>query len=214
MNRSIFAFCIALLTCLITLPAWAEQANQPSRDATPLPRPPATIPPRTVYPGVVPQRPTKPAKQNQPQRMRAGDVHVSPSLQMTSSLALEVEAQDRDPVNSAYAPGMAVSNGTCYGTGGLGITAAAFSISGGGPTLDEGCDARYDAASLIAVGEVESAVERLCMKPEIREARRNAGRPCLADTPNAPGAVFTEVCLDSTGQPYTDPLVAARACQQ
>lgn len=146
--------------------------------------------------------------------MRAGDVHVSPSLQLSSSLSLAVEAQDRDPVNSAYAPGMAVSNGTCYGTGGLGITAAAFSISGGAPTMDEGCDARYDAASLIAVGEVESAVERLCMKPEIREARRNAGRPCLSDTPNAPGAIFTEVCLDPTGQPYTDPLVAARACPQ
>lgn len=82
---------------------------------------------------------------------------------------------------AAPAPGLAVGGGTCEGSMTGGLATGVFGFSFGATRERSNCDRRADAMALAAIGEREAAAELLCQKPEVREARREAGRPCRAD---------------------------------
>lgn len=88
------------------------------------------------------------------------------------------QAQERNPVASAYAAPLTTSNGTCMGSKSAGLQGVGFGLSVAGTWVDEGCDARYDAMALAQAGLREAAVARLCMKPEIAQAMKASGTPC------------------------------------
>lgn len=155
-----------------------------------------------------------------------------------NSNSINIAAQERNPVSSATAPALQASNGTCLGSTSGGAQGVGFGLSFGTTHLDTGCDARYDANSLVAAGEPDSAIARLCMKPEIRAAREAAGKSCdpkVAKTAMVPmtdrnGVVLASAAavnperiniqepsipacaMDKAGNAYTDPLVIARSC--
>ena len=119
----------------------------------------------------------------------------------TNSLSLRMEAQLRDPVATATAPALAVSNGTCMGSTSGGVQGVSFGVSVGGTWVDAGCDARYDTILLQTMGLSGVAKQRICQKPEVAKAMRDAGESCAA-TPSASAAVE---------QPqYTDPIIRRR----
>lgn len=92
------------------------------------------------------------------------------------------QAQARDPVSTAYAAPLAAANGTCMGSSSAGAQGIGFGLSLGTTWRDDGCDARYDAVALQAIGETVAARVRLCLKPEIAEAFERAGKPCPSST--------------------------------
>lgn len=87
-------------------------------------------------------------------------------------------AQDRDPVSTAYAAPLTASNGTCMGSTSGGIQGIGLGISVGSTWTDESCDMRYDAEALRAAGLQGAAIARLCQKKEIAAAMEAAGTPC------------------------------------
>lgn len=110
-----------------------------------------------------------------------------------TSISTTYQAQDRNPVSSAHAAHLTASNGTCMGSSSAGAQGVSFGISIGSTWRDSGCDTRYDAQALQAMGEFDVARARLCLKPEIAEAYRRAGKPCPEDkgpTAAAPIAAF------------------------
>ena len=89
-----------------------------------------------------------------------------------------IQYPDRFPVSTAIAPALTATNGTCMGStsaGGQGVT---FGISFGTTWTDSGCDARYDAIAMDALGLKAAAIQRLCAKPEIKEAMEATGMVC------------------------------------
>lgn len=93
------------------------------------------------------------------------------------------------PVGAPLAPGLTTGvPDNCLGSasGSLGTLTAALSF---GRTHESAeCNRRADARLLAAMGDRAAAEERLCESPEVRAARRRAGRPCVADggAPSAP----------------------------
>lgn len=124
------------------------------------------------------------------------------------------QAQERNPVNTAYAAPLAASNGTCLGSASGGLQTVAVGVSFGSTKIDEGCDARYDAIALNQLGERDAARARLCLKPEIAEAFSRAGKPCPGTkTAAAPAAVQTaSIGASASDAPaqYTDPIIRKR----
>lgn len=120
-----------------------------------------------------------------------------------NSMSTTVQAQERDPVATAYSAGLAASNGTCLGSASGGVQGAAIGISLASTTKDNGCDVRYDAAALRAAGHGDAADARLCQKPEIAEAFAAAGKPCTDKRTPAMKTATSEY----TG---SDPFVRAR----
>jgi hypothetical protein len=98
------------------------------------------------------------------------------------------QAQERNPVASAYAAPLVSSNGTCLGSGSGGAQFASFGFSLGGTKVDEGCDARYDAIALRSAGLGVAAIARLCQKPEIEKAMEAAGNR-LPEKKKKPAAI-------------------------
>jgi hypothetical protein len=70
----------------------------------------------------------------------------------------------------------------CMGSSSAGAQGIGFGLSLGTTWRDDGCDARYDAVALQAIGETVAARVRLCLKPEIAEAFERAGKPCPSST--------------------------------
>lgn len=88
------------------------------------------------------------------------------------------QAQQRDPVASAWAAPLTSANGTCMGSTSAGAQGVTIGVSFGTTWTDSGCDARYDAIALQQIGERAAARARLCLKPEIAEAFKRSGHPC------------------------------------
>lgn len=118
------------------------------------------------------------------------------------------QAQDRNPVSSAYAANLSSANGTCMGSTSGGAQGASFGFSIGSTWVDGGCDARYDSMALAAAGLKAAATARLCMKAEIAQAMANAGTPCKA-TKAAPAAAPV-AAMSANGYAGNDPIVKAR----
>lgn len=86
----------------------------------------------------------------------------------------------RIPVATAYAAGLTASNGTCMGSTSAGGQGMSFGFSVGTTWKDSGCDRRYNAQALAAVGQAKAAVALLCQDPDIKAAMETAGTPCSA----------------------------------
>lgn len=77
------------------------------------------------------------------------------------------QAQERDPVNSAYSAGLVASNGTCMGSSSFGGTGPGFSATFGTTWKDNDCSIRYTAEALRASGNNSIAQALLCTIPEV-----------------------------------------------
>jgi len=133
-------------------------------------------------------------QQNQHTSVRTGNTSLK--AETTLSVTSVQQAQERDPVSTATAPALATSNGTCMGSTSGGAQGASFGFSVGGTWVDAGCDARYDAQALAALGLKAAAVARLCAKPELRDAIERTGQTCF-DKPQP-----TAIKADEPTDPY------------
>lgn len=130
------------------------------------------------------------------------------------------QAQERDPVATAYASPLTASNGTCMGSSSAGAQGASFGLSFGSTWSDSSCDLRYDAEALRAAGLPKAAAARLCQKAEIAQAMMDAGTPCPQAKQNvvvqtvvtAPKSTASGKTVQTYSvQPqYTDPIIRAR----
>ena len=76
----------------------------------------------------------------------------------------------------AYAPGLAAAGiETCTASASSGISGPGFGFSFGATSIDEGCDARLDARTLVGVGLKGSAVLRLCEREKMALAMAQSG---------------------------------------
>jgi len=82
------------------------------------------------------------------------------------------------PVATAYAAGLTASNGTCMGSSSIGGQGMSLGLSFGTTWKDTGCDRRYNAQALAAVGQAKAAVALLCQDADIAAAMEVAGTPC------------------------------------
>lgn len=89
---------------------------------------------------------------------------------------------------SAYAPGLAASNGTCMGSTSAGSGNSTLALSFGTTWADGDCNARYDAQILFALGQQRAALARLCQRPDNARALADAGMPCPSAEKRASGA--------------------------
>lgn len=141
------------------------------------------------------------AVQTQTQQAFGGNAH-STSGGNTVTSTTTVQAQERDPVSTAYAPALAAHN--CLGSASGGAQGAAFGFSFGSTKLDPGCDARADAATLVSMGLQRAAIARLCQREDIAKAIEASGEQCPTKPAQPVSAVKT---ADYTG---SDPIVKAR----
>lgn len=117
----------------------------------------------------------------------------------------------RIPVATAYAAGLTASNGTCMGSTSAGAQGVGFGVSIGSTWKDPGCDRRYNAQALAAVGQAKAAVALLCQDSDIARAMETAGTPCAG----AKVAAAAPVVLASADQAAIDaanpdPIARAR----
>lgn len=114
-------------------------------------------------------------------------------------------------VQSATAPALAVSNGTCMGSTSAGAQGASFGVSIGSTWNDAGCDRRYNAQMLQNLNQPKAAIALMCMDVQVREAMQIAGTPCalpaVAIQPqNATNAQFDDPFIRH--RLYNEPLPA------
>lgn len=86
--------------------------------------------------------------------------------------------QSRIPVATAYAAPLTASNGTCMGSSSVGGQGVTVGLSFATTWTDEGCQARYDASYLDALGLRDAAIERLCLRDDMAAAIEAAGHTC------------------------------------
>ncbi len=86
------------------------------------------------------------------------------------------------------APGLTAGLNTCAGSYAAGLAVAGFGLTGGGTTVDEGCERRNMAALLGQMGEGDAAREVLCEDEVVRSAFARVGRPCIVDRPKIQAA--------------------------
>lgn len=108
-------------------------------------------------------------------------------------------------VSSAVAAGLAASNGTCMGSSSVGAQGLTAGLSFGTTWTDAGCDARYDAQALQAIGQPTAALARLCQKGEIAQALAAAGTPCPGTAKSAAAPAAIAVVAE-----HTDPIIRRR----
>lgn len=138
------------------------------------------------------------AVQQQTQHQNAQAISGGNMLTSTTT----VQAQERDPVSTAYAPALAAHN--CLGSTSGGAQGAAFGFSIGSTKLDQDCNARADADALSRMGKPRAALARLCQREDIAKAIEASGEQC----PTKPAQPVSPVkTADYTG---SDPIVKAR----
>ena len=110
------------------------------------------------------------------------------------------EAQKRNPVSTAYAAPLAASTGTCLGSASGGVQATGVGLSFGTTTLDDGCDARFDASALNALGLRMAAVARLCQRDGNRDAIEAAGGKCPGNEKQASAQASAKATAQASAQ--------------
>lgn len=110
------------------------------------------------------------------------------------------EAQERNPVSTAYAPSIAPT-ATCMGSTSAGAQGASFGISFGSTWADENC-MKLEQVRVVStvLNDARTAAQMMCGIPAYAEAREAMGMPCH-------GVKTTAVDMP---QQYTDPYVRAR----
>lgn len=104
------------------------------------------------------------------------------------------------------APGLTSGLNTCAGSYAAGVAVAGFGLTGGGTTVDEGCERRNMAAVLQQMGEGDAAREVLCEDEVVRAAFARVGRPCISDRPKVAAAAALPVA--AAMPPAPPPVVA------
>jgi len=124
------------------------------------------------------------------------------------------QAQERNPVNTAYAPSIAPTALCALGVSG-GAQGVSFGLSFGKSYTDENCVLLEQVrATATVLGDRATAAEMLCEVPAYKAARARAGKPCGGTS----AAVATPV-LSAKAAPSTcdykgsDPLVIQRVCK-
>ena len=125
------------------------------------------------------------------------------SANSNNSVAVHGDVEARNPVASAVATGLVASNGTCMGSTSAGAQGVTIGLSVGTTWTDESCDARFDAQSLVSLGQPTAALARLCQKAEIAKAIEASGQTC-------PGAAKAKADAKAAGYTGNDPYVLQR----
>lgn len=95
-----------------------------------------------------------------------------------ASQSVHVEAQERNPVSTAYAPPLAVGEDTCMGSSSIGGQGVGFGISIGTSWTDENCQRLKNSRQLAALGYRKASVALLCVNDDVARAMAAAGLPC------------------------------------
>lgn len=128
------------------------------------------------------------------------------------------QAQERNPVNTAYAPSIAPTALCALGVSG-GAQGVSFGLSFGKSYTDENCVLLEQIrATATVLGDRATAAEMMCDLPSYKAARARAGKPCggapalksAAIAPAAPVFIATKSGCDYTG---TDQYIIARRCK-
>ncbi len=130
------------------------------------------------------------------------------------------QAQERNPVSTAYAPSIAPTAACAIGTS-VGAQGASFGLSFGTSNIDANCQLLEQIRSAASVlGDRATAAEMMCEVPAYKAARERLGKPCgtLTTAKAAPVAapqatakpVAARAGCDYTG---TDPFILARRCR-
>jgi hypothetical protein len=96
--------------------------------------------------------------------------------------SVNVEAQQRNPVSTAYAPPLAVGEDTCMGSSSIGGQGVGFGISIGTSWTDENCQRLKNSRQLAALGYRKASVALLCVNDDVARAMAAAGLPCRVQT--------------------------------
>lgn len=118
-----------------------------------------------------------------------------------SSGPVEIENNTNYPrqTQSAYAPGLTVSNGTCLGSSSGGIQGPGFGVSAGSTRMDEDCNRRYNSQWLKGLGYPGAATALMCQDADVNKAMEVAGTPCKKP-------VLKKAAVGE----YTDPYIRRR----
>lgn len=112
-----------------------------------------------------------------------GNAKQQQSNQSSGNAAVSVEGshyqEARRPVETAYAAGLVVSQGTCLGSASGGVQGASLGVSFGSTKQDAGCHLIRRMDILAQLGMPDAAVALACAEdPAIREALTATGRRC------------------------------------
>lgn len=123
------------------------------------------------------------------------------------------QAQERNPVNTAYAPSIAPTALCALGVSG-GAQGVSFGLSFGKSYTDENCVLLEQIrATATVLGDRATAAEMMCDLPSYKAARARAGKPCgQPATPAAKPAVSASAPAPTAVSGYTgnDPYVLKR----
>lgn len=128
------------------------------------------------------------------------------------------QAQERNPVNTAYAPSIAPTALCALGVSG-GAQGVSFGLSFGKSYTDENCVLLEQIrATATVLGDRATAAEMMCDLPSYKAARARAGKPCggaPATKAEGVGLATPVAVAKPAGCSYTgnDPLVIARVCK-
>ena len=85
---------------------------------------------------------------------------------------------ERAPVNTAYAAGLAAGEDTCMGSSSLGAQAVSFGVSIGTTWTDDNCRRLKNSRQMVALGYHRAATALMCVDKDVEEAMARAGTPC------------------------------------
>lgn len=120
-----------------------------------------------------------------------------------ASQTVNVEAQQRNPVSTAYAPPLAVGEDTCMGSSSIGGQGVGFGISIGTSWTDENCQRLKNSRQLAALGYRKASVALLCVNDDVARAMAAAGLPCRVQNGNS--YELSTVALGSDQVTYAPP---------
>lgn len=152
-------------------------------------------------------------------RSNASNANSNAAQGNTTSTSVSVAGDNvtyqaaRIPVATAYASGLTASNGTCMGSSSMGGQGMSFGFSLGSTWKDAGCDRRYNAQALAAVGQAKAAVALLCQDSDIAAAMELAGTPCAkanVATVKPTAVAQADTAGSNAGYNGTDPIIRAR----
>jgi hypothetical protein len=88
------------------------------------------------------------------------------------------QAQERNPVSSAFAPALSAGFDTCMGSTSGAVSSSVIGIAIGKTYVDENCKTLKNARELWNMGQRSAALARMCMDDQNREAMEATGYVC------------------------------------
>jgi hypothetical protein len=88
------------------------------------------------------------------------------------------QAQERNPVSSAFAPALSSGFDTCMGSTSGAVSSAVVGVAFGKTYVDKNCQTIKNARELWNMGQRSAALARMCMDDLNREAMEATGFAC------------------------------------